>query len=139
MSPLNGFLDKWSEFQKKMEPALEKGANGLKKTGKGFGIVWAYVLALKKLIIAVPVAVAAILLAIRNQAQLPSVVGLDLQNNGAFTIQIAREVAVLGPLAVTALCLLLMFCSRRTLTPWFVSVVSLVLPLLIWVTNSFPG
>ncbi len=139
MSAMNGFLDKWGEFQKKMEPALKKCANFFKKVGNALRIFWAYVMALKKLILAVPVAVAALILALRNQAQLPAVVGLDLQNNGAFAIQIAREVAVLGPLAITALCLLLMFCSRRTLTPWFVSAVSLLLPVLIWVINTFPG
>ncbi len=139
MSAMNGFLDKWGEFQRKMEPSLKKFASFFKKVGKALRIFWAYVMALKKLIIAVPVAVAALVLALRNQAQLPAVVGLDLQNNGAFAIQIAREVAVLGPLAITALCLLLMFCSRRTLTPWFVSAVSLILPILIWITNTFPG
>ena len=81
----------------------------------------------------------AMMLAINNQAKLPEVVGLNLQNNGAFSIQIAREIAVLGPLAVTALCLLLVFCSRRTLTPWLVSVFSLALPVLILVINTFPG
>ena len=70
---------------------------------------------------------------------LPAVVGLDLQVGGDFSIQVVRELAVLGPVAVTAVCLLLMFISRRTLTPWIVSLVSLALPLVILVTNIFPA
>ena len=37
---------------------------------------------------------------------LPAVVGLDLQVGGDFSIQVVRELAVLGPVAVTAVCLL---------------------------------
>ena len=44
----------------------------------------------------------------------------------------------MGPVAITALCLLLMFCSKRILTPWVVSAVSLLLPVFIWVINVFP-
>ena len=81
----------------------------------------------------------AVILALQNMVKLPVVVGLDLQTSGEFSIQIAREIAALGPMAITALCLLLMFCSKRTLTPWLVSVFSLLLPLLILVTNTFPA
>jgi hypothetical protein len=70
---------------------------------------------------------------------LPQVVGLRLQTNGAFAIQITRGLAVISPLAVTLVCLLLMFCSRRTLTPWFVSLCSLLIPIVLLITNTFPG
>ena len=86
----------------------------------------------------VPFGVVAVILALRNMISLPVLVGLDLQSTGEFSIQLVREVAVLGPMAITAICLLLMFCSKRTLTPWLVSVFSLALPLLILFTNTFP-
>ena len=41
--------------------------------------------------------------------------------------------------ASSILCLLLMFGSKRTLTPWLVSVFSLALPLIILVINVFPA
>ena len=41
-------------------------------------------------------------------------------------------------LAVTALCLLMMFISRRTIYPWLISIFSLVLPILLIVTNMLP-
>ena len=94
---------------------------------------------LKKIIASVPVAIGAVVLALYNMANLPRVVGLDLLENGSFTYQIPRGLAVFAPLAVTGVCLLLMFCSRRILTPWLVSVISLLIPVVILVTNIFPA
>ena len=132
-------MEKWNGFRRSAGPFWEKTKNASGKVWKVLSSIWVTLVAMKKVFIGAPVAVAAMMLAINNQAKLPEVVGLNLQNNGAFSIQIAREIAVLGPLAVTALCLLLVFCSRRTLTPWLVSVFSLALPVLILVINTFPG
>ena len=46
---------------------------------------------------------------------------------------------VLIPLVITAVCLLLMFVSRRILTPWLVSMFSLALPVIILLLNIFPA
>lgn len=102
-------------------------------------LIWRYIVRFKRIIIAIPVAVGAVYLALWNMDRLPSKVGFGIQLDGTFDYMVAREIAVLGPIAVTALCLLLMFCSKRTLTPWLVSVFSLVLPILIWVINAFPS
>lgn len=131
-------MTKWNAFKVKAQPFAARARKVLQIIGRGVRYVVKTLFAMKKVFIAIPVAVGAMVLAIHNQANLPDVVGLDLQNNGAFSIQIARELAVLGPVAVTALCLLLMFCSRRTLTPWLVSVFSLALPVIILITNTFP-
>ena len=88
---------------------------------------------------AVPVGIAAVWLAIDNTAKLPEQVGINLLANGQYQYVIDRSVAVLGPLAVTAVCLLFMFCSRRMTYPWLISIFSLVLPILLWVTNVFPA
>lgn len=104
----------------------------LKAVGK-----WMY--RLRSVILAIPVAVAAVILAIYNQANLPSMVGLDIQASGEYAQVISKGVAVMGPLAVTAVCLLLMFCSRRVVYPWLISVFSLALPLVLYFTNVFPG
>ena len=98
---------------------------------------WAY--KLRSVLLSIPVAIAAISLAIRNMAKLPEQVGLNLQANGEYAVMVGRGVAVMGPLAVTAVCLLLMFVSRRVLYPWVISLFTLILPLLIWVTNVFPA
>lgn len=105
----------------------------------GWKEFWSWVFKLRSVGLAIPVAVCAVLLAVYNEATLPAMVGIDLQASGEYAQMIAREVAVLGPLALTALCLLLMFCSRRVIYPWLISLFSLVLPLLILITNIFPA
>lgn len=132
-------LEKWQMFCQKAAPFMEKVGYFFGCVGRVIIRISKFINKMRKVILAVPVAVAAVMLGIHNQANLPPIVGLDLQNNGEFSIKIIREIAVLGPVAITAACLLLMFVSRRTLTPWFVSLISLLLPLLILVTNTFPS
>ena len=71
--------------------------------------------------------------------QLPAKVGLELQASGEFTEMVDKSVAVFGPLAVTVVCLVLMFCSKRVVYPWLISVFSLLLPVLILLLNTFAG
>ena len=98
---------------------------------------WCY--KLRSVLLAIPVVVTSITLAIRNMAKLPDQVGLNLLANGEYQFMVGKSVAVLGPLAVTAVCLLMMFSSRKVTYPWLISVFSLVLPYLIWITNVFPA
>ena len=79
------------------------------------------------------------ILAMRNAVNLPAQVGINLQTSGEYALEISRILAVMGPLAVTAVCLLLMFCSRRVIYPWLISLFSLILPVLILITNTFPA
>ena len=94
---------------------------------------------LRSLLLSIPVILAAISLAIRNTRLLPATVGINLLASGEYQWLVARNIAVLGPIAITALCLLMMFCSRRVIYPWLISIFSLVIPLVIWVTNVFPA
>lgn len=93
----------------------------------------------RKVILAIPVVIGALYLARVNWRMLPEEVGFSLMANGQFAQMVSREAAVYGPMAVTAVCLLLMVCSRRALYPWLVSIFTLVIPLLILVTNIFPS
>ena len=139
MNFIDQFMEKWEKFTSKIRPTINKVGHGTKKTANKMIGAWNYLMKFRKIFLAVPVGTMAVMLALQNMVKLPVVVGLDLQKSGEFSIQIAREIAALGPMAITALCLLLMFCSKRVLTPWLVSVVSLLLPLLILVTNTFPA
>lgn len=130
---------KWNGFCEKAEPVLKKIRKVFQVIGKILMTIWRYLKAFKKLWLAIPVALAAIMLALHNLTNLPKVVGLNLQTDGVFALQITRGMAVFCPLGITVICLLLMFCSRRTLTPWFVSLVSLALPVVILFLNTFPG
>ena len=94
---------------------------------------------LRSIFLSIPVIVAAVVLAMRNARLLPATVGINLLASGEYQWMVARNIAVLGPMAITALCLLMVFCSRRVVYPWLISVFSLAIPLVIWVTNVFPA
>ena len=131
--------EKWNNYMEKSAPRREKVGNFFRKTGDGATKVWNFIVKFKQFILAIPVAAGAIILALRNMSALPKKVGFGLQLDGTFDFMVGRGIAVLGPIAVTALCLLLMFCSKRVLTPWLVSLFSLVLPILIWIINCYPA
>lgn len=99
--------------------------------------VWRWIYRLRSVVLAIPVLIAAIVLAIHNMANLPEIIALNMQANGEYTQAIARGVAVMGPLALTLVCLFLMFCSKRVLYPWLISLFSLVLPLVFLFTSAF--
>lgn len=117
-------------FWAKVEPGLGKTGKVLKTIG-----IWLY--RLRGVFMAIPVALAAWKLADYNMEHLPEMVGWDIQSSGEFAMMIERDVAVYGPLAVTAACLLLMLFSRRAFYPWVISIFTLILPVLILVTNMF--
>lgn len=94
---------------------------------------------LRKIVMAVPVIYVALQLAAYNRENLPEQVGLNIQSSGEFAQMISRDAAVLGPLGLTAACLLLMFCSRKAMYPWAISVFTLVLPLLLLFSNLYPA
>lgn len=122
-----------------IETGLEKFGEGICAVFSGTGKAVRFVAGFKKIWMALPVAIAAVYLAIFTGSRYPDYVGINLLETGDFAILVTREIAVMGPLAVTAVCLLLMFWSKRTLFPWLVSVFSLTLPLLIWATNLLQG
>lgn len=135
----NSENEKQSGFQGKLKSGLAKTGAVFGKIGRVLSVIGSYIYKLRKILMALPVGYAALRLATYCQKNLPEMVGIDLQANGEYAKMISRDVAVMGPLAVTAACLLLMFCSRRTVYPWIISIFSLILPVLILVTNQFPA
>ncbi len=128
MSMMDNVRAKWQQMQP-----------GLRKIGNTLHGLWKWFYRLRSVVLAIPVGVAAVFLALHNQINLPAKVGVDLQATGEYAQLVSRELAVFGPLAVTALCLVLMFCSRKVVYPWLISLFSLALPLLLLITNIFPG
>ena len=107
------------------------------RIGEVIGQICRWIYRLRKLIMAIPVIYLAIRSAVANMERLPEYVGLNLQSSGEFAMMVTRGYAVFGPLCVTAFCLLLMFCSRKTLFPWIISIFTLALPYLIYLTNLY--
>lgn len=113
-------------------PIVEKVSGVVYQIG-----LWVY--RLRAFLLAIPVIIWALQLARINFEMLPDMVGIGLQSNGTFLYLIAKETAVYAPLAVTALCLLMVALSRKTIYPWIISIFSLALPLIILLTNVFPA
>lgn len=93
---------------------------------------------LRKIVLAAPVAYYAWKIAEYNREHLPEQVGINLLSTGEFAQYISRNMAVMGPLALTGACLLLMFCSRKAMYSWAISVFTLALPLLLLLSNTYP-
>ena len=123
--------------KKKVSPGWEKTKAVLDATGKIFVKIGKFIFAVRSVLLAAPVVYAALRLAMYAQENLPEQVGINLQSSGEFTQMISRDMAVLGPLGLTVACLLLMFCSRKTVFPWVISIFTLVLPYLIYFSNFF--
>lgn len=139
MSKWEEFRAKWNEKYTQMQPGMEKTGAACRKTGDVFSVIGLWAWRLRKIVISVPVVWGSVYLARLNTTMLPEMVGIGLQNSGEYFRYVSRQAAIVGPLAVTAVCLLLMFCSRKTLYPWLISMFSLVLPLLLLLTNMFPA
>lgn len=111
----------------------------MKKINSLISFVGSVLFRLRKIVLAVPVVYWALKLAVYNRENLPEQVGINLLSSGSFEQMISRDLAIMGPLGLTAACLLLMFCSRKAMYPWAISVFTLTLPLLILITNLYPA
>lgn len=109
------------------------------KTNSVINVIGMVLYRLRKVVLAAPVVYYALKLASQNMEKLPEVVGLNLQSTGEYAVTISRELAVMGPLGLTAGCLLMMFCSNKALYPWAISVFTLALPLLLLLSNVYPS
>lgn len=99
--------------------------------------IWKIVFALRRVVLAVPVIVVALRLAAYNRENLPVLVGINLQSNGEFAQMISRDTAVSVPLLITLGCLSLLLFTRKTIYPWLISIFTLVIPILLMLTNGY--
>lgn len=139
MGNSGGISETWKVFCDKVRPVTERMGKVFGRVASVFRFIGTWAYKLRKIFMAIPVLIAAIYLALQNSALLPEEVGLEMLSTGEFSVVVDRGVAVLGPLAVTAACLLLMFCSRRTTYPWLISIFTLVLPILLLILNNYPA
>ena len=138
MGKFDEMKKKWKAFRGTLAEATAPANSVYTRIKKIIGILIMCVYRLRAVFLAIPVAYYALKLAAYNMKHLPETVGVNLQASGEFAMTIGREVAVMGPLAVTAACLVLMFVSRKALYPWAVSIFTLLLPLLLLFSNQYP-
>lgn len=111
----------------------------LSKINSVINLVGTVLFRLRKFVLAAPVVYYALKFASMNMEKLPEQVGIQLQSTGEFAATISRQMAVMGPLGLTFACLLMMFCSRKALYPWAISVFTLTLPWLLLLSNVYPS
>ena len=129
----------WKQVQQDVKDSLNSTGSVYAKIKRIVGIFVMVIYRLRGVILGIPVIWHALKLAAYNREHLPEMVGIDLMSNGAFAMTISRELAVTGPLVVTIACLVLMLTSRKVLYPWAVSVFTLILPVVLLVSNIYPA
>ena len=138
-----GFISNMAEKfryaeEEEQEQQLGPFMRVIRKIQKVIGIIVKIIYHLRKVILAAPVVYYALKLAAYNTMHLPDQVGLLLQSDGTFAMEFAKSMAVMGPMAITGGCLAMMFLARKALYPWAVSVFSLILPVLLLISNLYP-
>lgn len=117
---------------------MDKAKQTVGKINRIISTIGSWLFRLRKPVMAAPVVYYAVKLAQYNRLHLPEQVGVNLQSTGEFAQYISRDLAVMGPLALTGGCLILMFCSRKAMYSWAISIFTLALPLLLLLSNAYP-
>lgn len=120
-------------------PAKKFPSENLRKVGNVLSIIWQWIFFLRKVFFAIPVIYYTIKLAQYNSQMLPENVGLLLQADGSFLVEITKSLAVAGPAAITIGCLAMMFLSRKALYAWAISIFTLAVPILLLFSNIYPA
>ena len=122
----------------KPQTGFDKVKTVVGKINRVINLIGLWLYRLRKFVLAAPVVYYALKLASYNRTHLPELVGINLQPTGEFAQYISRNMAVMGPLALTLGCLILMFCSRKAMYSWAISIFTLTLPLLLLLSNAYP-
>lgn len=117
----------------------EKAKGIIARINRVMDLIFTWLFRLRKFVMAAPVVYYAWKLAAYNRQHLPEQVGINLQSTGEFAQYISRNMAVMGPLGLTIGCLILMFCSRKAMYSWAISVFTLALPILLLLSNAYPS
>ena len=140
MGFISGMAEKFKYVEdEELEQELSPFKRVIRKIQKVIGIIVKVFYHLRKVILAAPVVYYALKLASYNMQHLPEQVGVLLESDGSFAFTFAKSMAVMGPLGITAGCLVMMFLARKALYPWAVSIFSLVLPILLLLSNIYPA
>ncbi len=139
MNFFESFKEKWNVFHEKNSRVLDTTGSVFGKIGYVIKQIFVWIYKLRKVFLALPVVILSVKIAMVNFARLPDMVGLELLSNGEYARMVSREFAVFVPLGLTAGCLVLMALSRKTIYPWLISLFTLVVPYLVYLTNIYPA
>lgn len=138
---MNAFVwieDKWRLLCEKTAPARSFLRRFWQELKHVLHVTWSFIYRLRSVFLAIVLGFAAIWVMLWCSPRLPDSVGIYLMNNGEFFLLVPKQIALIGSLAVTATCILLMLCTKKPLYPWLIGVFSLVLPIFFLFTNIYP-
>ena len=150
MKWMDDLIEKWYRFVDKVSPFFEAVSRVFRAIGRTFRDLWKYVFWFRSIVLGAPMAAAAIIVAVQSARRLPETVNyikltVDTQAaNALFGLfvmtqeTITRNQAVVIPMALTALCIVLMIFSKRMLYPFMIGLLTLVLPYIIYFFTIFP-
>lgn len=138
MGNTTNLKESWNGFLGSLKAAANTTGSVYEKIKNVIGVIVMVIYRLRAVFLAIPVVYYSLKLAAYNMQNLPERVGIGLQSTGEFAYMISRELAVMGPLVLTGCCLVMMFCSRKAIYPWAVSIFTLVMPLLLLISNIYP-
>lgn len=150
MQWLDRMIEKWNRMIGKIRPYYQAISSVFRKIGKTFSTLFRYIYMLRTIIMAAPMAAAAVIIASISMRRLPdmvSTVGFTVDRGdpdalfGFLSIYeqtIPRDTAVFGPLILTGISLLMMLLTKRALYPFLVTLFTLILPLFLWFYNTYP-
>lgn len=135
--------EKWNQFAERTKPGREKFGQVCGKTGHVLGTTGKWIFRLRSIFLAVPLVLAAVILAIKNVRELPPSIIVyfpQIENNALVLAaqQIERGYAVNAPFILTLICVGMMLISRRMLYPLLIGIFSLILPLALNFMQSMP-
>ena len=107
--------------------------NESNKSG-GFKSVMQWAFRLRSVALSLPVAIIAVILAVNNAAVLPA--ELSIGAGDSVTV-ISKSVLIMGPLALTALAIMMTLFSKRVVYPWLISLFTLLIPIVFAITMTF--
>lgn len=147
---LNNFMENFYGFIEKMRPSCQAVGGFFRSLGHSLYTIGRYLYRMRSIILAAPIAAAAAILAFLNMGRLPETVeitkmAINTKAEDALfgflalsTGQISREMAVLGPVMITAVCVVMMLLSKRTLFPFMIAIFSLCLPYALYFLSVYP-
>ena len=116
----------------------------MEKTNTSSKKILQWIYKLRSVFLSVPVAIAALVLALYNTIKLPNFVTFstaalnDIGNLAFQNITVSKFLAAWAPFGITMVCLVMVFLSRKVTYPWLISLFSLCIPILLLLVNTFP-
>lgn len=163
---MDRLIEGWYRFVDAVSPFNRGVRQVFRAIARTFRNLWKYVFWFRSVILAAPMAVAAVILAARNMSRLPEEISYtkilfftenmkkiprflrvlfsEEAENVLFDVFVmsqdflSRNQAVFMPLALTAVCIVLMIFSKRMMYPFLIGLMTLALPIVLYIFTYFP-